>query len=200
MAERELKEIIADMREYIRRHVAAGFDSPSLIPEATVEVFCDDADDEGLLPIAERLTREAVTSHLREQASWPDVTDCDRLDDAFTELNRGGIVCRQNFTCCGNCGVTEIGDEIRIERARGLAVRGYAFYHMQDTESAAEGYGLYLNYGSVEGGKAAALQVGRSIVEALERHGLAADWNGRVDTRIHVRLDWKRRRALEVDA
>jgi hypothetical protein len=200
MAERELSEIIADMRAYVRRHVVAGFDSPSLIPESTVEVYCDDADEEVLRPIAERLTREAVAAHLREQESWPDVTDCDRLDDAFAELNRCGIVCRQNFSCCGNCGVAEIGAEIQVERARGLVVRGYAFYHMQDTESAAEGYGLYLNYGSVEGGKAAALQVGRSIVEALERHGLATEWNGRIDTRIHVRLDWKRRRALEVVA
>jgi hypothetical protein len=200
MAERELKEIIADMREYVRRYVVAGFDSPSLIPESIVEVFCDDADEEVLRPIAERLTREAVTAHVREQASWPDVTDCDRMDDAFAELNRSGIVCRQNFSCCGNCGVAEIGAEIQAERARGLVVRGYAFYHMQDTESAAEGYGLYLNYGSIEDGEAAALQVAQTIVAALERHGLTTEWNGRVDTRIHVRLDWKRRRALEVDA
>jgi hypothetical protein len=200
MPERDLSKIIADMREYIRRQVIAGFDPPSSISESAPEVFVDDADEEILRPIAERLTREIVADHVCEQAGWPDVTDCDRLDDAFAELNRNGIVSRQNFSCCGNCGVVEIGGEIRAERDAGLSVRGYAFYHMQDTESASDGYGLYLYYGSMEDGDSATLQVGKAIVEALERHGLATRWNGRSDTRIHVQLDWKRRRPIEVDA
>lgn len=200
MPERELNDIITDMRQYVQRHVSAGFDPPSSICESAVEVFCDDAAEEVLRPIAERLTQENVRAHLREQADWPDVTDCDLLDDACEELNRLGIVSRQNFSCCSNCGVAEIGDEIQAEREAGLAVRGYAFYHMQDTESAADGYGLWLNYGAVEEGEAATVQVGQAIVEVMGRHGLATSWNGRSDTRIHVQLDWKRRRAIEVDA
>ena len=70
----------------------------------------------------------------------------------------------------------------------------------EDTESAADGHGLYLKYGSVESGEAALVQVGRTVVEALERHALSTSWNGRGDTAIHVQLDWKRRRPLVVDA
>ncbi len=152
------------------------------------------------MPIADRLTREAVEAHLRDQATWPEITDCDRLDDALDELTRHGIVCRQNFTCCGNCGVTEIGDEMEVERRAGRNVRGYAFYHMQDTESAAEGCGLYLHYGAVAQGETAALGVGREIIAALTAHGLATRWNGRSDTRLKVELDWKRRLPQDVKA
>jgi hypothetical protein len=199
MGEQEQKDLLAEVRAYIQRHVIAGFDPPSSIVESVVEAFSEEADEDTLWPLVERLTRETVEAHFRDQASWPELTDCDRLDDAFEELNRHGIVCRQNFTCCGTCGVAEIGGEIRAEEEHGLAVRGYAFYHMQDTESAAEGYGLYLNYGSVEGDRAATLQVGKEIVEALERHELTTEWNGRIETRIHVPLDWKRRRPLEIN-
>ena len=75
-----------------------------------------------------------------------------------------------------------------------IGARGYAFYHMQDTERATEGGSLYLNYGACEEGEAAALQVARDIVTRLEAHGLRTDWDGSWDQRIGVALDWKRRR------
>jgi len=37
---------------------------------------------------------------LDAQREWPSVTDCDRLDRAFADLNGRGIVARQNFACC----------------------------------------------------------------------------------------------------
>jgi len=74
-----------------------------------------------------------------------------------------------------------------------LKVRGYTFYHMQGTESAVEGYGLYLYYGAVEVGEGPALRVANSIVDALQRHGLKTTWDGTSSTAIKVQLDWKRR-------
>lgn len=129
-----------------------------------------------------------------EQAEWPTVTDCDRLDNAFAELKADGIICRQHFSCCGSCGSVEIWDEIAAAQEVGRAVRGYAFYHVQDTEAAVGGHGLYLNYGAVEDGEAAVLSVARKIVAALERHGLRTNWNGQWARRIGVALDWKHRR------
>jgi hypothetical protein len=64
---------------------------------------------------------------------------------------------------------------------------------MQDTESAANGYGLYLNYGAVEEGEEPALSVGNEIIDALQRHGLKTEWDGNWSNRIGVNLDWKRR-------
>jgi hypothetical protein len=153
------------------------------------------ADAAILRPHARRMVREILDMHLREQASWPIPTDCDRLDAAFAALEQAGIVCRQHFSCCGTCGVSEIWEEMDTARDTGLDVRGYAFYHVQDTESAVEGYGLYLNYGAVEDGEAPALAIAHEIVAALEQHRLRVHWDGQWSRRIGVALDWKRRRA-----
>jgi hypothetical protein len=193
MADTDLESTVGEMRGFIARIVASGFELPANVIESAVEVYVEQADEDVLRPIAERLTLEAVAAHLIDQATWPEETDCDRLDDAMIELTRNGIVCRQNFSCCGNCGVAEIGEEMAAERRSGVDVRGFAFYHMQDTEAATEGHGVYLNYGALEPGEAAALGVAREIVETVERHGLETAWNGSWNTRIWIKLDWKRR-------
>ena len=64
---------------------------------------------------------------------------------------------------------------------------------MQDTESAVEGYALFLNYGAVEEGEQPALRVGHEIIDALQRHGLNTEWGESWSKRIAVKLDWKRR-------
>jgi hypothetical protein len=74
-----------------------------------------------------------------------------------------------------------------------LKVRGYTFFHMQDTDSATVGYGLFLNYGAVEEGERPALAVAHEVVDALQRHGLKAEWDGNWSKRIRLPLDWKRR-------
>jgi hypothetical protein len=182
------------LRRAIEQDVAAGFSTPEEIVQSAVDIFSDDHDPTVLRPIARRLFGQAIAKHVAAQAAWPDVTDCDRLDQAFAELEERGIVARQNFADCGTCGVAEIGGEIDAVRKRGRKVRGYTFYHMQDTESAVDGGGLYLNYGSVDDGEKAALAIANEVVGALKRRGLDTDWDGSWKRRIGVKLDWKRRR------
>jgi hypothetical protein len=76
-----------------------------------------------------------------------------------------------------------------------LKVRGYTFYHMQGTESAVAGGGLYLYYSALGGGDDAALQVANEVVDTLRRHGLNTQWDRTASSAIHVQLDWKRRLA-----
>jgi hypothetical protein len=66
---------------------------------------------------------------------------------------------------------------------------------MQDTWAAADGQELYLSYGAVVEGEAAALQIGNEIVDALQRFGLRTDWDGSWSKRIGVQLNWQRRRS-----
>jgi hypothetical protein len=190
-----------EINDFLTRVVAEGFSDPDEIIDSAVEMFSEDSDeDEGTLrDRVRRGARRAVQAHLRAQAGWPEVTDCDRLDAAFDELNAAGIVARQNFSCCSNCGHGEMGGEMRDEEAAGATVRGYTFYHMQDTESAVYG-GLYLKYGAARDGDAPVVAVGREIVATLNRHGLSTEWNGRGDTGILVHLDWKRRRHADGSA
>ena len=185
---------VVEMRSSIERNVAAGFMARDQIIDMAMEVMEAEAGGADLRLLAERITDEALAAHMVAQATWPARTDCDRLDAAFAELEAEGVIARHDFTCCSSCGAAEIWDEIDAARNAGLPARGYAFYHQQDTERAVEGGGLYLNYGSCEEGPEEAVAVGRQIVKRLEDHGVQAHWDGRIETRIAVPLDWKRRR------
>ncbi len=191
----DLYAILDEMHGSIRRDVAAGFRSPDDIVAGVVELFDDGADPAVLDVAVRRMVRDIVEMHLAEQATWPDVTDCERLDAAFARLDQAGIVCRQNVSCCGRCGAVEIWGEIGEARQAGRDVRGYAFYHVQDTDRALDGDGLYLAFGSLAETEDTALAVAREITDVLEQHGLRTDWNGCWERRIGVSLDWKRRRA-----
>jgi hypothetical protein len=194
-AANDVDDVLEEVEGQIGRDVAAGFLEPDEILRSAVEVFEGEIPEAVLAGHARRCLDAALAAHSVEQASWGERTDCDRLDSAFAALERGGIVMRQNFSCCGTCGSAEIWDEVKAFETGGRRAYGYAFYHMQDTESAVEGYGLYLNYGACEEGEEPAIATGRAIVDELARHGLETDWDGTLDKRIGVSLDWKRRRA-----
>ncbi len=190
------EEILEGLRGHIDRDVASGFYDEDEILKNGVAAFDGELESADLRREAQAHLKRALAVHAADQKNWPAHTDCDRLDAAFEELEAEGVISRQNFSCCGTCGSSEIWDEIAAVEKGGSAARGYAFYHMQDTESAAEGDGLYLNYGACTEGEEAALAIGQEIVSRLEEHGLSTDWDGRWETRIRVDLDWKRRRGL----
>lgn len=169
--------------------VAEGFDPPERIVESLIEELGDDEAVDGaeLAEAARAATDAALTAHREAQRSWPVPTDCDRVDRAFAALEREGVCARQHFTCCQTCGHAEIQDELDGHD-------GYVFYHWQDTEAAVDGFGLCLAYGAARPGAEAAAEIGARVVRALEREGLRASWDGSVDRRIEVRVEWKRRR------
>lgn len=190
------RDPIAELREHIRREVASGYYDEDVILAGAADWFEEEIDPGLVQREAPGVLRAVLAEHRRAEQSWPARTDCDRLDAAFAALEEEGVIARQNFSCCGTCGSGEIWDEIDEAKAAGLPAHGYAFFHAQDTESAVEGHGLYLNYGACEDGEAAALAVGRTIVARLEQHGLTTDWDGSWDKRIGVSLDWKKRRGV----
>lgn len=191
-------DVAADLLAHIHREVASGYYDEDAILTSTMEIFADEMEMSALRPTTQRLLRAALSEQRTAQRGWPTYTDCDRLDAAFAALEAEGIVARQNFSCCGTCGSAEIWDEIAAFETSGHAARGYAFFHVQDTESAVDGGGLYLNYGAVEEGEAAALKIAGDIVAELESKGLRTDWSGSWSQRIGVALDWKRRRDFTV--
>jgi hypothetical protein len=181
------------VREHIARAVRAGFDGEEDIVEWAAEYAEDEHGGVDRDRIRE-VTAELLAAHRAEQAGWPDPTDCDRLDAAFAAMQRRGVIARQNFSCCSNCGHAEMWGEMRSPPPNWL-VEGYAFYHMQDTERAVEGGGLYVKYGAVEEGEEAAAAVGRVVAEELRNAGLTVEWDGSPDRAVGVvGLDWKRRR------
>jgi len=187
-------DAIAELREKIRSEVYGGFEDEDTILTGMPEYFEGTLDEALVRREAPRLLREVLADHAAEAARWPAITDCDRLDAAFDALEEEGVIARQNFTCCMSCGSAEIWDEMGEAKEAGLPVAGYTFYHMQDTEAAVDGHGVYLAYGATEEGEEAALAVARRVIARLEASGLAPDWDGDIGRRIAVPLDWKRRR------
>jgi hypothetical protein len=120
------------------------------------------------------------------------MTDNDKLDRAFESLESGGIVVRQNFTSTQEAGVYAIKTEIPSQRAR-----GYVFFHMQDTDSAVAGLGLYLCYGAASDETSESIGIGQEVVAALKRQRLTVEWDGTLKKRIWVGMDWKKRRSSQ---
>ncbi|MFI6771328.1 DUF6891 domain-containing protein [Streptomyces sp. NPDC050355] len=133
--------------------------------------------------------------------TWRDGDGPFRVAQAFAALGAEGLTARMDFTCCSRCGLGEMA----AERAEGD--RGFAFFHHQDTESAAEGHGLAVRYGSYAdfeeaSGEAPARQapaderaeIGRAVAAALGEAGLSVRWDGDPDRVIEVTpLDWRKR-------
>lgn len=192
----EEAEALDLLRTQIERDVAGGFYDEDEILRSAAAGFEEILDAKLLRRQAQQYLRDALAHHSAEQRTWPEHTDCDRLDAAFEALEAEGVIARQNFSCCGTCGSSEIWDEVSAAEEAGASPRGYAFYHMQDTEAATEGGGLYLNYGACGEGEAAALEIAREIVARIEEHGLKTHWDGTWETRIGIDIDWKRRRGI----
>lgn len=156
--------------------------------------------DEMLRPHAERLADQRLRDHVQRQQGWPAITDCDRLDAAFAELERDDILALPH---CGNddtgAGAHLWGEAVPQARAAGREPKAYVFFNQQTTHGAVRGEGLYLVCGPIpepEGPafRAAAAKVAALVAEALRRHGLAAAPTDYSPYVLHVPMDWKRRR------
>tara|TARA_R100000365_G_C2747802_1_gene78108 strand:+ start:3556 stop:4251 length:696 start_codon:yes stop_codon:yes gene_type:complete len=186
-----------DLKLWARIHVRGGYE-----PVEEIEEILLDLSEEFDSPLSERDRQTEVRSAViqaievlrEEQTGWPVLTDFDRLELAFDMLEDKDIVARQNFTCCGTCGASEIGIEIEDFESFGRAARGYVFFHQQDTESAVETGNLYLSYGAANNNADVVfLDIGQEIHDTLKAVGLNVHWDGQLEHRIGVTMDWQRR-------
>jgi|SRR5579859_374792 len=188
-----MEGVLASVRQYILEKVNEGFYSREEITEDAEEYVNDEFERDDLDSIIEVTVDELLEAHSRLQETWNQPTDCDKLDIAFATLDADGIVARQNFEDCLNCGLAMIWGEIDKAKEQ-HQVEGYVFYHWQDTERAARGEGLFLAFGSVVEDESRLVQTGWRIVQAIHQAGLEVDWTGSPNNRLLVRMDWKRRR------
>ncbi|MBT7073120.1 MAG: hypothetical protein HN560_11120 [Anaerolineae bacterium] len=194
MGEEKLQEAIESIKEYIERDVKAGFMAPSEIVDHAIDVFYGEIDSELLKPDAEKILEKALSDHLAAQADWPEVTDCDRLDDTFAQLKESGIAAVQDAICCSTCAMEDVSAAIDTMRKEEMPVRGYTFFHEQDTEHAIQSGRFNLSYGYIERDQEAAIKIGHEVKEALEKNGFKVEWDGTIRKRITVFIDWQRRR------
>lgn len=176
----------------IRIWIWSGLYRPEEIQSMIGDLLEEDAD--------EKLLRESVEPEFEKkllaEKSWPAKTDCDRLDEAFEELNELGIVALHNAGMTQSDGLEDVGQE--IDGMESNKVQGYCFYHGQDLERAVSGDGLMIAFGDLHEDLNKRIEIGNLIKQTLERKGLSVDWAGNPDTRLNIsKFDWKRRTTVQ---
>ena len=181
------------IRQHVDDHVRGGFLSDAEIAESVLVSFLGEAPVSVMKPVSKAFIKMARLAVLADSAQWPRVTDCDRLDLAFAELNDLGILARQNFSCCTSCGVDEIDRELRFKK-HGSKI-GYVFFTRNDACSAVHGL-LCLAFGSRDATPASMRRVAKAVLACLLRHKLKARWSGDIDEKILIRVKWQSRRGV----
>jgi hypothetical protein len=187
---------MSDSNEYIlgliKTHVWSGFYSEEDVYQMIEDVLDENADVE--------LLRAAVRPEFRRkrqaEVTWPTTTDCDRLDDAFAELNGDRFIALHNTGMTMSDGHADVDQPLKARGRSGI--KGYCFYHGQDLERAVNGGGLWIAFGDLDGITEQKKAVGEQIKACLERHRFDAEWSGDPERRLAIpKLDWKRRRPPE---
>lgn len=132
------------------------------------------------------------------EALWPQVTDVDRLHQAFERLHAQGI-CAVHWAGHDMAeGLEAVIEALREADEAGVAEDHYwgvCFFHSQDMDSALHGEGLLLAFDAI-GSEVAAdmVRVGQAVCEAMKHEGLQTEWNGRANRRIKLpNFCWQRR-------
>jgi len=128
-----------------------------------------------------------------EEKSWPQTTDCDRLDAVFQALTAQGIL------ALSNAGETiaegrDIVAKVLKERGR-EGYSGYCFCRGENLEWVVRGGRLIIAFGDLAENDVATVEIGKRVVAAIERAGFKVDWPGNPNVCITIpKFDWKRRR------
>jgi hypothetical protein len=178
-------------REYIERYVRYGFYRPAEVEEIVGEDVLG-----GELPRkrVRELVKAEVARQEAEQESWPEVTDCDRLDRAFAALRAEGILPVHNAGMTPSEGIAEMSEQYHAAGGQKSGIVGYCFYHRQDMEYALKHHKLGLAYGDIDGDDRRGVEIGKRIRSALEAAGLRVAWTGSIRDKMDITdFNWQRR-------
>ena len=154
------------------------------------DIIEEDCDETKL----KRLASEEFLKKKESETSWPNTTDCERLDSLFIDLNGLGIISLQNAGYTMSDGFDDVGEVLdSLERNK---VKGYCFYHGQDLERAVVDGGVMLAFGDLDAVDEQKIVVGNLITEVIRKHKFEYEWDGTANTRINISpLKWQRRNA-----
>jgi hypothetical protein len=138
--------------------------------------------------------RSEAESKRKAEASWPRITDFDRLDRAFTILEASGIIALHRAGFTQSDGLEEVEDAYGEAGGKNSGYVGYCFYTEQDQAGALDGSGLGIGFGHLSGNDAKGVKVGRLLRAALEHEGFTVEWDGTIKSRLFIKgFRWQRR-------
>jgi hypothetical protein len=179
-------------REYIERYVRYGFYRPAAVEQIVGEHVLG-----GKVPRkrVRELVKAEVARQKAEQESWPEVTDCDRLNQAFAALRAENILAIHNAGMTPSEGIAEMSEQYHAAGGGASGIVGYCFYHRQDMAYALKYHKLGLAYGDIDGDDRRGVEVGKRIRGALEATGLRVAWTGSIKDKLEITgFHWQRRR------
>ena len=181
--------------------------------EVYMQDECPERERDEFIHFASKELNRAEAQLAAEKETWPEETDCDRLDRVEAALRDQGILLWQASPCCDTCTGSELPDRIDVITGRypGFRelVRGYTFFidqNMPEMLAVSTHLSVYLAYGwfSPDDSEVApdvyakvALSIAREVCECLRDEGFKANWDGDLARKIGVSLNWQRRTMLE---
>ncbi len=162
-----------DIANMIRTHVWSGEYSPEEVGIIIEDNFDTDPNEKWLRAAIER---EFAAKRTAEQ-TWPEETECDRLERSFEMLETRGIIveCNADDNDEGAAAVNDLYKQAGAEKSKFI---GYCFYTEQEKERAVERPGMYLAFGAFGGNDSQAVAVGEILREEFERVGFDVEWDG----------------------
>lgn len=140
------------------------------------------------------LIKAEAARHKAEQKSWPAVTDCDRLDEAFVSLERNDILALHNAGATASEGIDEMSERYHEAGGAASGIVGYCFYHRQDMEYALDYHELSLAFRDINGDRRKGVAIGRHVRGALEAAGLQVHRSGAIKDKLSIQnFHWQRR-------
>jgi hypothetical protein len=183
---------MSESDEYVARHIElwirSGFYRLEEIDEMVDGIIDDDCD----VPALKALILPVWQRKLEAERSWPQTTDCDRLDGVFYQLHEVGICALSNAGYTMSDGFSDVAQA--IHDAPSGHYHGFCFYHGQDVERVLESADLMIAFGSLDDDPQRSVQVGQCVVDALKSAGFEVCWDKTVEQRIQLRsFEWQRR-------
>ncbi|MFP2930723.1 DUF6891 domain-containing protein [Pyxidicoccus sp. 3LG] len=163
------------------------------LEEAAKHEVMDSAATARLLEYA----RGLLAARRQEEARWTEPTTNDAIASAFEELyEKRHILAVENV----EWPLSEVWAQI-TSAAQGDydPPRGATFFHAEDVPRAVQGEGLLLYYGALsdDGTRqdVGSPAIAREVLATLERHGVAAEWDGSLESPIRILpFPWRNRR------
>ena len=181
----------ADILQQLRISIRSGFYNKE-------EIFTNIEDYLYEIPFDQDWTKKQIDSayavQLKEQTTWPTVTDFDRLVQAFDLLNSSGIIALHNAGMTKQDGEGD-GEEIHDDLLKeGIETKGFCYYHWQDVERVVDDGHLFIGFGDFKNSDKEALEIGKQVATTLENKGFKLNWDRTVETRIEItNINWQKR-------
>ncbi len=127
--------------------------------------------------------------YLEATATFPEVTDCDRLFLAFQSLKKQSII---GVPWCDNAPTAACDMAVDIAAEEGYD--GCCYFHEQDLTDCLEQGELYISFTGLEETEEDTLKVGDAVFAALAEAGLSPQWQRSPYERIVVpEFTWQNR-------